>query len=474
VVGFARGVGEAMGTSENTARMRVTRALEKLQGILRNRGIALSAAALGAALANDTVAAAPSGLAAGVSAAALAGAKAGAVSTVTLFKLITMTKLQAVIIGAAAIAGVAYLAILQQNQVKLRQDNGSLRQQIGQLTQLTAENKRLSELLARAKRAAIVRPQLQSGAPAANSSNDESQTANLARILKSDTSARVTAEQIAPYLKANHRNAGSLIAAFRATGDAALLEEAMANFPDDPQVAFVAIHKKDASPQERRLWLDAFKKSDPGNSVGNYLSAFDFFKNGQPDQAVQELGAASGKPVMQDFSLDFMQNSAEAYRAAGYSADEAKVVASISLVLPHLIELKQLNQSIVDLANSYRQAGDEASAKAALQMDVNLGRRLGDQTGSPTLISQLVGIAIESNALKAMDPSAPLGDSGQTAQQRIEELAQSRAAAKELAQQFTGIEESMSPQDWSSYVDRLHHFGEQAAMRWLIAKYGQK
>src|SRR5579863_4679572 len=61
-----RAVGAALGSNEDAARMRVNRALEKLQVILKGRGVTLSAAALGTALAADAVIAAPAGLAATV------------------------------------------------------------------------------------------------------------------------------------------------------------------------------------------------------------------------------------------------------------------------------------------------------------------------------------------------------------------------------------------------------------------------
>ena len=54
-----RSVGAALGGSEDAARMRVSRALEKLHGILKRRGVTLSAAALGTVLAGEAVMAAP-------------------------------------------------------------------------------------------------------------------------------------------------------------------------------------------------------------------------------------------------------------------------------------------------------------------------------------------------------------------------------------------------------------------------------
>jgi len=119
-----------------------------------------------------------------------------------------------------------------------------------------------------------------------------------------DKQPQLTAEQVEPYLKANRRSAASLLAAYRTTGDAAMLAEAMQTYPNEPQVAFEAAFKKDASFEERHQWLEALKKSDPGNSLPNYLSALDYFKSGQADQAVQELIAASGKQQFQDYTLD--------------------------------------------------------------------------------------------------------------------------------------------------------------------------
>src|ERR1039458_7797914 len=75
-----RAVGEAMGSNEDAARMRVNRALDKLHGLLKNRGVAFSAAALGTALAAGFVSAAPLGLAATVAGTALAGVATGGVT----------------------------------------------------------------------------------------------------------------------------------------------------------------------------------------------------------------------------------------------------------------------------------------------------------------------------------------------------------------------------------------------------------
>ena len=72
-----RAVGEALGSNEDAARMRVSRALEKLEEFLKRRGITATAASLGVVLTANAVQVAPVGLVVTISTvAALAGTTA--------------------------------------------------------------------------------------------------------------------------------------------------------------------------------------------------------------------------------------------------------------------------------------------------------------------------------------------------------------------------------------------------------------
>ena len=172
--------------------------------------------------------------------------------------------------------------------------------------------------------------------------------------------------------------------------------------------------------------------------------------------------------------MDFLQSAEEAYRAAGYSDAEAKAIASTQLPLPHLIELKQLGVKLGELANTYRQAGDEGSANTALQMALKLGQNLEQPSGWNTVIGGLVGCAVERIALNGMDPASPYASSGQTVQGRLDELAQQRATVKAFVQQTSGLLEIMSEHDLADFFDRQKLFGEMAALRWALNKYGDK
>ena len=144
-----RSVGQALGSTEDAARMRVSRALEKLEVLLKHRGVSLSAAALGTLLGAEAITAAPAGLAVTVSVAALAGTAAGTGSGLTLTKLLTMIKLKTTIIGALVVTGVAAPLEVQHHKLAtLRGENNSLKQQAELAASLAAENEQLSNRLA--------------------------------------------------------------------------------------------------------------------------------------------------------------------------------------------------------------------------------------------------------------------------------------------------------------------------------------
>jgi hypothetical protein len=135
-------VGAALGVSEEAARKRVTRALEKLKTFFTRRGVTLTTTTLATMMTGNGVVAAPAGLAVSVTSAALTGAATTTGITLTLLKVMTMTKLKVGVASALVVAGVAApLALQQQSQTRLREENSSLRLQLGRIEQ---ENQRLS------------------------------------------------------------------------------------------------------------------------------------------------------------------------------------------------------------------------------------------------------------------------------------------------------------------------------------------
>lgn len=147
-------VGAALGVSEDAARMRIDRALEKLRGIFAKRGVTLTGAAIAGAVSANAVQALPLGLAAKISAAALVAG-----TTLTTTTAVIMTTLQKTIIGATLAAAVgtgiyeahqaanarAELEALKQQQAETTSRLGRERdEEVGKLAKLTEENERLN------------------------------------------------------------------------------------------------------------------------------------------------------------------------------------------------------------------------------------------------------------------------------------------------------------------------------------------
>lgn len=99
-------IGRALRLTEEAARKRVDRALDKMSTVLTRSGVTSTTAALAAVMANQVGVAAPTGLAATVTSAALAGstaAAAGAGAAPSLFGLMTTTNSMTGIVGAVAL-----------------------------------------------------------------------------------------------------------------------------------------------------------------------------------------------------------------------------------------------------------------------------------------------------------------------------------------------------------------------------------
>jgi RNA polymerase sigma factor (sigma-70 family) len=138
-----REVGEILGTSEEAARKRVSRALEQLRPLFSRRGVAVGVASLAAVLSTHAAHAAPAGLGATISAAvALFGGALHQVPTIAATKAITMTMLQKTLITAAIAVAVGADIYQARQGIHLRKQAHALQQE---QESLASENRRLQQ-----------------------------------------------------------------------------------------------------------------------------------------------------------------------------------------------------------------------------------------------------------------------------------------------------------------------------------------
>lgn len=141
--------------SEGAARMRIDRALERMNGLLAKRGIRSTASAVGIALAAQPALAAPPALAAIITGLALSGASAGGGALATFF---AMSKLKLTIASSVIACGLATAVIEGRTYLELRalqtdlalEDTAALKKRHGELreavNQLEAQHPDIAEL----------------------------------------------------------------------------------------------------------------------------------------------------------------------------------------------------------------------------------------------------------------------------------------------------------------------------------------
>ena len=135
-------VGEKLSLSDNAARMRVDRAVDKLRALFARRGVTSTAAALTMVLTNQAVVAAPAGLAATVTGAALATAVSGGGTAATL-TFMSLTKLQIVFAGAVIVAGAGAYVAQEKSNSALRAEIAAMPQLAGDIATLRETNRTL-------------------------------------------------------------------------------------------------------------------------------------------------------------------------------------------------------------------------------------------------------------------------------------------------------------------------------------------
>jgi RNA polymerase sigma factor (sigma-70 family) len=185
-------VGAALGSTEDAARMRINRAIEKLRKFFAKRGVTVSAAAIAGAIGANSIQAAPAGLGVTITAAALSGTSVTTAAFIAATKAIAMTTFQKTIVGttvavlaAAAIYKAREASRLRALELALQSQQWASPQQVRvfqakqveslrQLEALRADNARLNRNTEELLRLRGKVSQMQSAAAQSNQNQFES------------------------------------------------------------------------------------------------------------------------------------------------------------------------------------------------------------------------------------------------------------------------------------------------------------
>jgi RNA polymerase sigma factor (sigma-70 family) len=147
-----REVGHELGLTEDAARMRVNRALEKLRGVFDKLGITGSAAWLGTTLTASATASVPTGLGATITTSVLGGTAIAAATTALITETTATTmslfnlKTAAAILGAAAVTGTTTYLVQEREVERVRADYQTLNETHGKLAAEQQEARELIQL----------------------------------------------------------------------------------------------------------------------------------------------------------------------------------------------------------------------------------------------------------------------------------------------------------------------------------------
>lgn len=274
---------------------------------------------------------------------------------------------------------------------------------------------------------------------------------------------------IANYLAQNHTNALSLLTAFQASGDREFLRQAAAKFPDDPVVqAKVLMHN--LYPDQRQQWLDALKKSAPGNSLPSFLAARDLMDQGNPTAALAEITSAANKNY-NDYYRESALGLEEAYLEAGRSLVEARALGGSEILLPQLAPLKQLGVQLADLSAEYGKTGDSASQQALLNGVYEMGTQLRDTGNQGPLITSLVGLALQNIVLQHWPDGVPAEIIQGSVADQLAANQQYRENLKASNQVLTQWLPTASENEIVAYLDHRQSLGEENALKWLKGRH---
>ncbi len=191
-------VGAKLELTDNAARMRVDRAMEKLRHLLARRGVVSSAAALCLVLGNQAAIAAPAGLAATITGSALAGA-----GTTASLAFMSLTKLQLAFAGAIVATGAGVIAVQEHHLTTLRHELAAVAQANAAIPELRGKNQDLKRAEARFDDLKVSDAELAQLADEAAALRRELQAAARSRPAASAAAANRRRSDVTPLLPLN-------------------------------------------------------------------------------------------------------------------------------------------------------------------------------------------------------------------------------------------------------------------------------
>jgi len=218
---------------------------------------------------------------------------------------------------------------------------------------------------------------------------------------------------------------------------------------------------------ERLALIERFKAADPNNPLPWIYSAQELFKSGANEEAIAEIRAALDRPAFYTYSTERMDAAQRLYEDLGLHPLEAGLLAMAGLTLPHMIAATQSSRMLMEWQKKATDSGDATAADEALRLTYSLGRTFATPEASRLLIGQVVGLSMESRALKALPADAQPDWLTVNPAQRLAEIERQKQSVKESTAALESVIQSQNGAVLSEYLRLMRTGSEAAALEWL-------
>jgi tetratricopeptide (TPR) repeat protein len=249
------------------------------------------------------------------------------------------------------------------------------------------------------------------------------------------------------------------------TKDPELVRKGIATDPGNADLLFIGATLP-GFPKEERLTLSKrLIAADPDNALSGFVGASLLLEAGQSKEALDVLKRATTLKRTSDYRFSTELLTEDAYLAAGFSPESAKIRSVIEHGLPYLSDLSNLATSLKEM-EATMSPEESADLRA---MAARMGQQISNQSRSGLVINQLMGLSLEEKLLRGLPDEAPSAYEGMTVGEARESLAEERLQIKKALEGIEDIQDlySSDPELMSRYLDRVRLVGELEAARWL-------
>lgn len=279
----------------------------------------------------------------------------------------------------------------------------------------------------------------------------------------------LSTEELEPYLRARNHSAESLVVAAKLTGDSRWLNEALVRFPENPRVQ-LALALSQNTPNERGSAIEAFRRLDPENSLGDYLLAREFFRNGDRQAGIETFLRAGQRTYFTDYGREFAREFEEALLISGFTPLQACAFTHAHPKNEISGLVLALTGAISDLQMEWYESGKQHEIATIAWSGLDMLKHFRG-AGQRSMVDEAVESVVAKQLLKLLPP-----DMSTPEKKTVAEISAEADALKEeifeLAEFSSLALEHLDEQNALRYYRSIETFGGVQALRNLARELG--